>query len=116
VLHVADAVEAYLAGWRNIGRVSGRAFNLGGGPANAVSLKCILRFIEARLGRPVKIDFADWRGGDQRYYVSDTRAITNELQLRPSTPWERGVAELIAWISERKTSVRRAARTVGASL
>ena len=37
VLHVSDAVEAYLAGWRKIGRVAGRAFNLGGGPANAVT-------------------------------------------------------------------------------
>jgi CDP-paratose 2-epimerase len=114
VLHVADAVEAYLAGWRNIGRVAGRAFNLGGGPANAVSLRRILRFIESSLGRPVKIEFADWRAGDQRYYVTDTRAIWDQLELHAPKRWEQGVGELIAWISERKTSVRRAARTVGA--
>jgi CDP-paratose 2-epimerase len=113
VLHVSDAVDAYLAGWRNIGRVAGRAFNLGGGPANAVSLKRILRFIESRLGRPVSIEFADWRAGDQRYYVSDTRAITDEFELPAPRSWEQGVAELITWISERKTSVRRPARTVG---
>jgi CDP-paratose 2-epimerase len=115
VLHVSDAAEVYLAGWRNIGRIAGRAFNLGGGPANAVSLKRILHFIEQRLGRPVKIEFADWRAGDQRYYVSDTRAIASELGLHEAKGWKEGVAELIAWISERKTSVRRAARTVGAS-
>jgi CDP-paratose 2-epimerase len=114
VLHVADAVEAYLAGWRKIGRVAGRAFNLGGGPANAVSLKRILRFIESRLGRPVKIEFADWRAGDQRYYVSDTRPVTAAFQLPAPKSWEQGVAELMTWISERKTSVRRPARTVGA--
>jgi CDP-paratose 2-epimerase len=113
VLHVSDAVDAYLAGWRNIGRVAGRAFNLGGGPANAVSLKRILRFIESRLGRQVSIEFADWRAGDQRYYVSDTRAITDEFELPAPRSWEQGVAELITWISERKTSVRRPARTVG---
>jgi CDP-paratose 2-epimerase len=116
VLHVADAVQAYLAGWRNIGRIAGRAFNLGGGPANAVSLKRILRFIEARLQRPVKIEFADWRAGDQRYYVSDTRAAVSELELPAAKPWEQGTAELIAWISERKTATRRAPRSVaGAS-
>jgi CDP-paratose 2-epimerase len=114
VLHVADAVEAYLAGWRNIGRVAGRAFNLGGGQANAVSLKHILRFIESRLDRPVAIEFADWRAGDQRYYVSDTRAITAELELPAPKRWDDGIAELIAWIAERKTSVRRPARTAGA--
>jgi CDP-paratose 2-epimerase len=115
VLHVSDAVEAYLAGWRKIGHVAGRAFNLGGGPTNAVSLRRILRFIESRLGRPVNIHFDDWRAGDQRYYVSDTRAISGELDLPEPKHWEQGVAELIAWISERKTSVRRTARTVGAS-
>jgi CDP-paratose 2-epimerase len=114
VLHVSDAVDAYLAAWRNIGRVAGRAFNLGGGPTNAVSLKRILRFIESKLGRPMNIEFADWRAGDQRYYVSDTRAVTRELELPAPKRWEQGVGELIAWISERKTSVRRAARTVGA--
>src|SRR3546814_5649459 len=36
ILDVQDAVDAYLAVWRQIGRVSGRAFNLGGGPDNAV--------------------------------------------------------------------------------
>jgi CDP-paratose 2-epimerase len=113
VLHVSDAVDAYLAGWRNIGRAAGRAFNLGGGPANAVSLKRILRFIESRLGRQVSIEFADWRAGDQRYYVSDTRAITDEFKLPAPRSWEQGVAQLITWISERKTSVRRPARTVG---
>ncbi|MBV9395914.1 MAG: SDR family NAD(P)-dependent oxidoreductase [Methylobacteriaceae bacterium] len=115
VLHVSDAVEAYLAGWRNIGRVAGRAFNLGGGPANAVSLKRILRFIESRLSRPVEIEFSDWRAGDQRYYVSDTRAIAGELELSDPKSWKHGVAELIAWISERKTSVRKPVRAVGAT-
>jgi CDP-paratose 2-epimerase len=112
VLHVSDAVEAYLAGWRNIGRVAGRAFNLGGGPANAVSLKRILRFIGSHLGRPVDIEFADWRAGDQRYYVSDTRAIASELELPGPKKWEHGVAELIAWISARQTLVRKPARAV----
>ena len=38
VLDVGDAVEAYHAAWRRIDAVQGRAFNLGGGPANAISL------------------------------------------------------------------------------
>jgi CDP-paratose 2-epimerase len=42
VLHVNDAVAAYLAAWRRIDAVQGHAFNLGGGPANAVSLRQLL--------------------------------------------------------------------------
>ena len=34
-----DAVDAYVGAWAQIDEVAGRAFNLGGGPANAVSLR-----------------------------------------------------------------------------
>ena len=51
ILHVKDAVAAYRAVLGAIGRVSGRAFNLGGGPANAVSLRAVLDEI-AMLDRP----------------------------------------------------------------
>src|SRR5436190_14243245 len=38
ILDVGDAVNAYIGALDNIEQVAGRAFNLGGGPANAVSL------------------------------------------------------------------------------
>ena len=42
VLYIDDAVDAYMAAWRRIDAVSGQAFNLGGGPANAVTLREVL--------------------------------------------------------------------------
>ena len=50
ILHVNDAVAAYRAVLGAIDRVSGRAFNLGGGPANAVSLRAVLDEIAAHDG------------------------------------------------------------------
>jgi CDP-paratose 2-epimerase len=98
VLHVSDAIEAYLAAWRRIDTVQGRAFNLGGSPANAVSLRQLLRFVEELLGRPVELNFSEWRAGDQRYYVSDTRRATRDLGLKKPIPWRTGVAELARWL------------------
>jgi CDP-paratose 2-epimerase len=100
ILHVDDAVEAYMAVWRDIGRVSGQAFNLGGGPSNAVSLRQLLAHIRELVGREVKLDFSDWRAGDQRYFVADTRRIQAELGLKAAKGWRRGVAELAAWLAE----------------
>jgi len=98
VLDVADAVEAYLAAWARIGAVSGRAFNLGGGPANAVSLRQVLAHIGDVTGRAPEVRYAGWRAGDQRYYVSDTARATQELGLRPARPWRDGVAALADWL------------------
>ena len=100
VLFVEDAVEAYCAAWRRIGTVAGRAFNLGGGPANAVSLRQVLRSIEEITGRRVQCDHAEWRAGDQRWYVSDTRRAAQELGLRPALPWRQGIARLADWLRE----------------
>ncbi len=99
ILDVDDAVDAYLGCWRNMDRVAGRAFNLGGGPANAVSLRQLLRHLEALTGRPVEAAMHDWRPGDQRYYVSDARRVAEVLGLGPWRPWRDGVARLVDWLA-----------------
>ena len=98
VLYIDDAVDAYLAAWNQIGRVSGRAFNLGGGPANAVTLLQVLQRIGELTGRTPDLRFADWRQGDQRYFVADTTRVAAALGLRPALPWRDGIARLAEWM------------------
>jgi len=112
VLGVRDAVDAYMAAWRRIDQVSGSAFNLGGGPANAISLLQLIGHIEETLHRKVQVQFADWRAGDQRYYVSDPSLARRELQLGQPLDWRTGVAGLAAWLSTERTR-RRHPETVG---
>jgi CDP-paratose 2-epimerase len=99
ILYVADAVEAYVAALRRIGRIAGRAFNLGGGLANAVSLLQLLEHIERVCGRRPSVNFAPWRAGDQRYYVSDPHAVQRELGLHKPRDWRTGVADLTEWLA-----------------
>jgi CDP-paratose 2-epimerase len=102
ILFVDDAVDAYIAAWRRIGAVMGRAFNLGGGPSNAVSLLDVIGCIEQTLGVAVDLRFGEWRPGDQRYFVSDTRRAASELGLRPALPWRQGIATLAASCAEER--------------
>lgn len=94
VLEVSDVVEAYLGAWHNISRISGRAFNIGGGPANAVSLLTVIDEIGAILGRPVETRHADWRPDDQRWFVADTRAAREALGFEPHVGWRKGLSRL----------------------
>jgi CDP-paratose 2-epimerase len=100
ILFVDDAIEAYVQAWRQIDRVKGRAFNLGGGPANAVSLIQLIAEIEALTGVKVMAGFYPWRAGDQRYYVSDTRRVGEELGLAAPVPWRAGLARLAQWLQD----------------
>jgi len=102
ILDVRDAVDAYISAWRNIEAVKGRAFNLGGGPANAVSLKELIRHIGAVTGRRPQLSFEGWRAGDQRYFVADARAARDTLGLGTPSDWRDGVADLAGWLAEER--------------
>ena len=106
ILDVGDAVDAYMAAWANIERIAGRAFNLGGGPANAVSLRQLMRHIADLTGCAPDVRYSDWRAGDQLYFVADTRAIRHELGLAQARDWREGVAALADWlVAERRLPV-----------
>ncbi len=97
VLFVDDAVSAYIAAWQRIGRVAGRAFNLGGGPANAISLRDLIGRLERLSGRPAEVRWSDWRPGDQRWFVADCGAARAALGLAKPLGWQDGLARLAEW-------------------
>lgn len=105
ILYIDDAVDTYLATWQRIGAVSGRAFNLGGGPQNAVSLLQVVRSIEAVLGTSMAVTCAPWRPADQRYFVADTRRVVAALDLSLPTRWQIGLRLLARWFCDQTDSL-----------
>lgn len=105
ILHVDDAVAAWIAAWRRAGTLAGRAFNLGGGPANAVSLLEVLDEIGAIAGRPVPCRHGPARAGDQRWFVADTRRARAALGLSAPLGWRDGLRELAAWLRSERAPV-----------
>jgi CDP-paratose 2-epimerase len=104
-LFVADAVLAYLAAWERIDSISGQAFNLGGGPANAVTLLQVISAAEEIAGRKAMLSFEDWRAGDQKYFVADCRKATEALALPKPLAWQQGLRHLGTWLSPRGESL-----------
>lgn len=104
VLWIDDALDAYIAAWQRIDRIRGQAFNLGGGPANAVSLLAVIEQIENVLGRPAALSYEDWRPGDQRYFVADARRARAALGLQPPRDWRDGLALLADWFAAERAS------------
>jgi CDP-paratose 2-epimerase len=99
VLDVSNAVDAYVSALRRIDEVRGRVFNLGGGPANSVSLLQLTDEMRAILGREVDVRFEDWRQGDQRWFVANTSAARQALGLGEAIDWRTGVARLADWLA-----------------
>lgn len=99
VLHVDDAVEAWLLALANAARLSGQAFNLGGGPGNAISLLDLVERISTLRGAPPGIDFRPWRPGDQLWYVSDTRRFQAAAGWNSRIGAAEGVERLHRWLA-----------------
>jgi CDP-paratose 2-epimerase len=99
LLFVSDLVDAFLAARDNLDVCSGQAFNIGGGPENFASVLNVLQRTRTLTASPSPLSFEDWRTGDQRYYVSDTRKFTRLTGWRPRVSVSAGLARLNDWLS-----------------
>jgi CDP-paratose 2-epimerase len=99
VLFVEDLVDALLLAMRGIDRLAGQAYNIGGGPGNAVSLLELLDLMSGRLGLAVRVEHAGWRSGDQRYYVTDSGKFRAATGWSPAIPVAEGLARLHEWLA-----------------
>jgi len=73
ILYIDDLLDALLAAVGNARTLAGRAFNIGGGPANSVSLLEVIGQLAELSGVEPQIHYGPRRKGDQPYYVSDIR-------------------------------------------
>ncbi|HSK41712.1 MAG TPA: NAD-dependent epimerase/dehydratase family protein [Arenibaculum sp.] len=102
ILFVDDLVEALLLARGRAADLAGRAFNIGGGPDNATSLKELLNLIGELTGRRPDLGFGTWRPGDQRYYVSNTARFRAVTGWSPRVSVRDGVTRLARWLAEER--------------
>jgi CDP-paratose 2-epimerase len=98
ILYVQDLVEAYDAAVRNIETTAGRAYNVGGGPCNTLSLLELVDLLNRRFSRQLECSFEDWRPGDQPVFVSDISRAHQDFGWRPAIGVRQGVGLLLDWI------------------
>jgi CDP-paratose 2-epimerase len=90
LLFVDDLVDAMQLAREHAPAVAGRAFTIGGGPANALSVADVLDLLGA-----TGIEHAEERPGDQRYYVADTTRFREVTGWTPLVDAHDGVERLL---------------------
>jgi CDP-paratose 2-epimerase len=98
ILFVDDLVNALLLAHDKIEYTAGQAFNVGGGPKRAISLLELLSLIEQLQGFAVASYRDEWRRGDQRYYVSNTRKLEEATGWRAEVDVQEGLERLYTWL------------------
>ena len=102
VLNVQDLIECYEAAIGHREKVSGEAFNIGGGPSNTLSLLELLEALEKELGKTIRPRWDDWRPGDQPVFVCDLGKAISRLNWQPRIGVESGVKKLIDWVAHNR--------------
>ena len=98
LLYIDDLIDAFFVARFNMRNISGQAFNMGGGPARALSLLELVDMIVELHGEAPACESTDWRAGDQRYYVSDTRKFQEATGWTARVDPQEGVQRLYEWL------------------
>lgn len=102
LLDARDLCNLYSTAIAKIDQTRGKIYNVGGGPENQRNLIEVIDQIGELAGATPKYTFADWREGDQTFYVSDITKAKEELGWEPRIPFDRGLKQLIAWAASIK--------------
>jgi CDP-paratose 2-epimerase len=98
LLFVDDLVRAFKRAARHIDTTAGHVYNIGGGPANTISIWQELQpRLERVSGRRLSVTTQEWRPGDQPVYVSDIRRAQRDFGWRPQVGIDEGLKRLWSW-------------------
>ena len=102
VLYIDDLIELFRIAYENIKEINGMAFNVGGGIKNQMALLELVSLLEDKLHKKIKVNYTDWRPGDQKVYISDISKAQRLLGWKPRIAKEEGIDKLIKWVGENK--------------
>ncbi len=99
ILYAEDVSLAFQAFYE---RRSPGVYNIGGGPAQAISLLECIDIIKDICGKDIEVTFEPDRYGDLRYFVCDIGKARQELGWEPAVSPRPGVEKLIEWVQQER--------------
>ena len=97
LLDARDLSALYALVIDKIAITRGEVYNVGGGTENQRKLLEVIDQIGELAGKKPQFSFADWREGDQAFYVSDNTKALEQLGWEPKIDFDHGLRDLIAW-------------------
>ncbi len=95
MLFGTDCAKLYIDEIENIDKVKGKAYNIGGGIDNTMSLLEAISCIEELSGKKADLNFTDKRHGDQDIWISDITKIKTDLGWNPTISPKEGIRKMI---------------------
>jgi CDP-paratose 2-epimerase len=98
VLYADDMVDLYLEVVKNIDKMRGQVFNIGGGIRNSLSILELITILESELDIKMEYKKIPARESDQKVFVADITKIKQFIGWEPKTDKIRGIAKMLQWV------------------
>jgi CDP-paratose 2-epimerase len=95
LLHASDFAKLIQIMARNPEKVAGQAFNVGGGPANAMSILELFEWLERYAGLSVKYSTGALRPSDQPIFIADISRVSGATGWHPTVSKDEGLKALL---------------------
>lgn len=107
ILYIDDFVSLIQVSLRNFIKINGKAYNIGGGKNNTISILELINFIceSQKIVAPQEIIKKEWRTADQKFYCSNTDKIKKDLDWTPKVTLDEGITEYFNWILKKFNNV-----------
>lgn len=98
ILYADDMIDLYYIATKNIEKIRGQAFNIGGGMENSLSLLELFKILEEKLNIKMEYTKLPPRESDQRVFVADTKKIQKAIGWKVKVNKYEGIEKMIKWI------------------
>lgn len=99
VLHAHDMVSLYAKALSSFDQVKGKAYNVGGGIENSLSLTELFNYLSEQLDVDLTITRGSPRISDQRFFVADISDLYLDINWRPHIGYTEGINNFIEWLT-----------------
>ncbi|RAW98438.1 MULTISPECIES: NAD-dependent epimerase/dehydratase family protein [unclassified Photorhabdus] len=97
VLHAEDMISLYFSTLIRIPKISGQAFNIGGGFINSLSLIELFNLLQEISGTTLNYEKLAPRESDQKVFVADVSKISHYVEWMPKVTSKEGVKKMFDW-------------------
>lgn len=98
VLFASDLINCYFGALKNINKVSGEIFNIGGGVDNSLSLLELFSECESLLDIKMNYQELPPRKSDQKVFIADITKAEDFFDWKPKVSRTQGLREMINWV------------------
>jgi CDP-paratose 2-epimerase len=100
VLYADDMVNLYFSCITAIEEANGKAFNIGGGFKNSLSLLELFDFLEKSLNIKLNYKNLPSRESDQKIFIADITKAKQILNWEPKINFQEGILNMLEWTTE----------------